>query len=91
MTFQIKYSNKCALIDIVKKPESYDNTKPIVKYDLSFDNLSDLELLLTMSSEEKLMVNNIEMDYQSFKDNFLTKVHRIYLSKDSKGLDNLCY
>ena len=87
----LKYNDKSAKINVVKKPFALDNTRPITKYDFSFENLDDLVELLSLSSNETVYINDLEMTYGKFKKEVLSLTHRIYLSKDSRTLDHICY
>jgi len=85
----IEYLGKSAYLNTISKPQSREQPKPVIKFDLSFESVGDLELLLGMKPTDSVIVGDKNMTYDRFKKEVLEKTHRIYLSKDGRMLDQM--
>ena len=82
----IKYLRRYrAYVNSVKRPKPRKELQEVIKYDISFGSLDDLELLL--SRKPDVTVDNETMDYKSFRKEFLDRSNRIYLSSESRMFD----
>jgi hypothetical protein len=85
----IEYLGRTAYLNTISKPQSRKHPTPVMKYDISFENVGDLELLLGMKPTDSLIVGDENMIYERFKKEVLEKTHRIYLSKDGRMFDQI--
>ena len=83
----VEFKGKTAYLNLVRTLKSREDPALVNKYQLSFESLSDLELLLTMNPGEIVSVDGERMSYNSFREEILMNTHRIYTSKDGKILD----
>ena len=82
-----EFRGKPGYLNIAIRPKSGIDSKKITRYDLSLDNLDDLQILLTMTPDEIVTVGDERMLYSRFKSEVLDNVHRIYPYKDGRLLD----
>ena len=83
----LEFKGKTGYVNFVQRPKSRDDMRKVVKYDISFDSLDDLQVLLNMSPDEIIIVGDERMLYSRFKSEFLERTHIIYPIKDGKLLD----
>jgi hypothetical protein len=85
----IKYLGRTAYLNTISKPQSREEPTLVMMYDISFENLGDLELLLRMKPTDTVTVGDETILYNRFKKEVLEKTHRIYLSKDGRMFDQM--
>jgi len=85
----INYLGRTAYLNTISKPESIEQSRLVIKYDLSFESVGDIELLLRMKPTDSVTVGDENMAYDRFKKEILEKTHRIYLSKTSRLFDQI--
>jgi hypothetical protein len=85
----IEYLGRNAYFNTISKPQSREHPTPVIKYDISFESIGDLELLLGMKPTDTLTVGDENMTYEKFKKEVLERTHRIYLSKDGRMFDQM--
>ena len=83
----VEFEGKTAYLNLTETLESREDPAPVKKYQLSFESLADLELLLTMNPDGMVLVDGEQMSYSHFREEILMNTHRIYTSKDGKFLD----
>ncbi len=85
----LEFKGRTAYINTVIRPRSREDPTGVVKYDISFSSIGDLELLLSMRPEETLVWDGEEIKYTDFRSKCLEQVHRIYPSRDGRLFDQV--
>jgi hypothetical protein len=85
----IEYLGRSAYLNTISKPQSREQPTPFIKYDISFENFGDLELLLGMKPTDAVTVGDETIPYKRFKKEVLERTHRIYLSRDGRMFDQM--
>jgi hypothetical protein len=85
----VEFKGKTAYLNFIRTLKSREDKTLVTKYQLSFESLADLELLLTMNHDEMVLVDGKQISYGRFREEILMNTHRIYTSKDGKFLDDV--
>ena len=83
----LEFKGKTAYVNFVQVPKSREDISKVVKYDISFDSLDDLQILLNMGPDEIITLGDERMLYSRFRSEILERAHRIYPIKDGKLFD----
>jgi hypothetical protein len=85
----IEFLGRSAYYNTISKPESREHPTRVIKFDLSFKSVGDLELLLGMKPTDEVIVGGEKMIYERFKKEVLERTHRIYVSEDGRLFDQM--
>jgi hypothetical protein len=85
----IEYLGRSAYLNTISIPQSREQPTPVIKYDISFENVEDLELLLRMNPTDAVTVGDKTIPYERFKKEVLERTYRFYLSRDGRMFDQM--